>query len=105
MNFLNIIKKGTYYYPALKHYDLDDGNIICDRCNRNNIPACIGYNDKDLCMECVNDIISFEKTKTTSEVHVKAKTKTKSKDKLKSKMRQSMFKSMPKKMKQNMFKK
>ena len=60
-SFHSIIDNGIYYYPAWKHYskdDVNDGNIfvVCDRCNRKNISACIGYKDQDLCIKCVDEL-------------------------------------------------
>lgn len=50
-----IVKNGTYYNPAEKHYLV--GSIVnCDRCLRTNIESSIGYYNKDLCMACVSQI-------------------------------------------------
>ena len=54
--FKNIVKKGVYYYPAWKHFGLIPTNVACDRCNKNNLIACIGYQDNDLCLDCVENV-------------------------------------------------
>jgi len=52
-----VYKYGTYYNPASKHYSLfEDINVVCDRCNRSRLPVCIGYNEYDLCLKCVDAI-------------------------------------------------
>lgn len=49
---LEIIKIGKLYYPT-------NNNIICDRCHKNNLDVCIGYNNKDLCLPCA-DILEYQ---------------------------------------------
>lgn len=53
----DIIKKGRYYYPATSHYD-NSKNVQCDRCFKNDLKACIGYDSMDLCLECVDKLTS-----------------------------------------------
>src|SRR5437870_106990 len=56
--FRNIYDNGKYYNPAYLHF----GKVIdvhCDRCKRNNIPVSIGWQEYDLCMKCVNDLIKI----------------------------------------------
>lgn len=49
---------GTLYRPATAHYPHKSNCIVnCDNCNRQNLLACIGYNDKDLCLRCADDMI------------------------------------------------
>ena len=48
-------KLGTYFNPAFKHY-IKETNVSCDRCKRENLTSCIGYNDCDLCIQCTADI-------------------------------------------------
>jgi hypothetical protein len=56
--FDNIIKHGTYYYPAERHYYA--GCVVrCDRCNRTNLRASIGYQEMDLCLACASQIESL----------------------------------------------
>ncbi len=52
---IKIWKYGTYYNPASKHYG-NPGNIMCDKCFKDNLNMCIGYEDYDLCLNCVEDI-------------------------------------------------
>lgn len=54
-------KEGTYYNPAYTHYvknDKNDNTIIvsCDRCNRDNLPVCIGFGEVDLCLKCATEL-------------------------------------------------
>lgn len=49
-----VATKGKYYCPASKHYpNIPNCIVKCDRCNKQSLNVCIGYNDKDLCMKCV----------------------------------------------------
>lgn len=50
-----IIKNGTFYYPAWKHYGRI-ANVVCDKCLKNNLISCVGYVNKDLCLQCVDFI-------------------------------------------------
>lgn len=59
----NIYRYGKYYNPAKSHYPYNQNSIVnCDKCNKSNLPVCIGWNDLDLCLGCV-DIISKRKDK------------------------------------------
>lgn len=62
-DFKTIVQKGTYYFPANKHY-AGYGHVICDRCSKTNIECSIGYQNLDMCMVCV-DIISKQIANTT----------------------------------------
>lgn len=51
----DIVKYGTYYYPADKHYY--SGTVVqCDNCLKSNLKACIGYKNVDLCLGCADKI-------------------------------------------------
>lgn len=52
-SFVDVIDNGTYFYPAWKHYG-KQVNVVCDRCATRNIPVCIGYGQRDLCLSCVS---------------------------------------------------
>ncbi len=52
MSLLNVAKNGTYYNPAYKHYGYKT-NVVCDRCSRSNLSQCIGLDNADLCLKCV----------------------------------------------------
>lgn len=55
--FEDIIKHGTYYYPAERHYYA--GCVVrCDRCNRTNLKTSIGYHEMDLCLACASQVES-----------------------------------------------
>lgn len=58
MNLMEIAKKGMYFYPAYKHYGIIT-NVMCDRCNKTNLKACIGYDSRDLCLKCADTLISM----------------------------------------------
>ena len=53
--YYKAIQNGTYYYPAWKHYKKRT-NVFCDRCNRQNLKSCIGYQGFDLCLWCVDEL-------------------------------------------------
>lgn len=56
----NTVEKGIYYNPAASHYISQGetpGYIYCDRCYVGNLPVCIGYEDCDLCLTCLNELI------------------------------------------------
>jgi len=56
--FNNIIKHGTYYFPAERHYYA--GCVVrCDRCNRTNLKSSIGYHEMDLCLACASQVESL----------------------------------------------
>ena len=59
--FIDVLKNGTYYNPAWKHYE-EDHIVNCDRCHKNDINIAIGYIDKDLCLKCVDEINKNIKT-------------------------------------------
>lgn len=50
---LDIYKLGKYYNPASTHYG-EGKSVICDRCAKRNLNACIGYLDYDLCLSCAD---------------------------------------------------
>src|ERR1041385_9543122 len=52
---LEITKYGKYYNPASFHYN-NKQSVMCDRCYKQNLSACIGYDKYDLCLDCVNII-------------------------------------------------
>jgi len=60
--YRNIVNHGQYFNPASRHYphmDLEFDALSCDRCNRVNIPSCIGWRDYDLCLECATEVSSI----------------------------------------------
>ncbi len=53
--FTKVIENGTFYYPATKHYDNKKGTIVsCDRCGTRDPPATLGFEQMDLCVNCLN---------------------------------------------------
>ena len=57
----NIIKNGKYYNPATSHYDDDDSEVVCDKCNKSNLEVSIGYGEHDLCLKCVRNLTKIKK--------------------------------------------
>ena len=61
-----IMQYGKFYYPATLHYpntlttnvDTLVNNVVCDRCKQPNLQACIGYQNSDLCMLCVHQMLT-----------------------------------------------
>lgn len=52
---LELVKYGTYYNPAYKHYG-EEGNVYCDKCKKQDLSVCIGYETMDLCLQCVEEV-------------------------------------------------
>jgi hypothetical protein len=52
-----MLDNGKYYVPAKNHYQGKNVTVVCDRCRKNQLDRCIGYDDNgtgyDLCMKCV----------------------------------------------------
>ena len=46
---------GTFYQPANLHYS-GSGSVNCDKCQRTNLKSCIGYQNYDLCLECITQV-------------------------------------------------
>ena len=55
LGYYQLLDHGTYYFPAWKHYNRKT-NVFCDRCYRQNLRACIGYAQYDLCLLCVDEL-------------------------------------------------
>ena len=51
---------GTFYSPAQKHYN-NKLSVVCDKCLRENLDICIGYEKYDLCFNCVQDFVKMNK--------------------------------------------
>lgn len=60
MKYLKILEYGKFYFPAWKHYGDSRADVVCDKCLKPNLSACIGYNDQDLCLSCVDEIANYE---------------------------------------------
>ena len=61
--FVAILERGTFYFPAGAHYGNPDAKVICDRCKRSGIPACIGFERSDLCLPCA-EVVALRTTPT-----------------------------------------
>lgn len=59
-DLLIIIEKGIFYYPAYKHYGKIT-NVWCDFWSKSNLDCCVGYEDKDLCLRCVELFVENDK--------------------------------------------
>lgn len=57
--FYKTIETGIFYYPAMKHYNKVT-NVICDRCNKQNLSASVGHDKFDLCLSCVYQLTKKE---------------------------------------------
>lgn len=57
MSYQAILNYGMFYYPAYKHYNREV-NVVCDRCQTQQLNACIGHMQQDLCMSCVDELTS-----------------------------------------------
>lgn len=65
-NYQEIIKYGSLFYPADKHYY--PGSVVqCDRCDRTNLRTCVGFRENDLCLSCAAQVES-----TMTQVNPKA---------------------------------
>jgi len=53
---MELVKKGTYYNPAYQHYG-QEGNVFCDKCKKQDLLVCIGYETNDLCLQCVQEVV------------------------------------------------
>jgi hypothetical protein len=53
--FQQILKHGIFYFPAHKHYNRQL-NVVCDRCRTQQLTACIGHGQQDLCLICANEL-------------------------------------------------
>lgn len=67
----SVLKYGKFYYPATSHYNKIIIKVYCDRCYKSNLKASIGFEKKDLCLECVNEIINNEKSKSSLSIFSK----------------------------------
>lgn len=49
----SIIEFGVYYNPSGRHYGQNSTNVVCDRCKKTGLDACMGYGGSlDLCIPC-----------------------------------------------------
>jgi hypothetical protein len=53
---LEIIRNGKVYIPAKAHYGNRNVTVVCDACKRSNLQACVGHEDVDICLKCVERI-------------------------------------------------
>ena len=66
MDLEKVATEGTYYNPATSHYN-SSCRVICDRCKTENLPACIGLGQLDLCLNCASDISKIQQTRRRQE--------------------------------------
>lgn len=55
MSYQAILNYGTFFFPSWKHYG-QPVNVVCDRCQTQQLNACIGHMQQDLCMSCVDEL-------------------------------------------------
>jgi hypothetical protein len=56
MSFEEILMKGKFFFPAYSHYGSNSTNIQCDKCFKNSLVISIGYLNRDLCLNCAENI-------------------------------------------------
>lgn len=54
--FFPLVHNGKYFFPAWKHYGNPQTTVVCDRCLKSNLIASIGWENRDLCMNCTEII-------------------------------------------------
>ena len=50
-----VYKFGKYYNPAWTHYG-KPGTVFCDNCNKSDLTVCVGYDNTDVCMQCMHNL-------------------------------------------------
>lgn len=55
MSYQAILHYGIFYFPAFKHYNREV-NVVCDRCQTQQLTACVGHMQQDLCISCVDEL-------------------------------------------------
>lgn len=63
-----ICTKGQYFNPAIKHYGYK-GIVICDICGKFNLKTCVGYNQHDMCLKCVDDHMNIQNNNNSTELY------------------------------------
>ncbi len=56
MDFEIVVENGNYYFPAWRHYGSSSVEVRCNKCFKHNLASCIGLENTDLCMTCVEVI-------------------------------------------------
>jgi len=56
--FSTVCKNGIFVYPANVYKGATVQIITCDKCKKPQLEACLTFNNMDLCLECVNQIIN-----------------------------------------------
>ena len=64
-NFYEITDYGTYYFPAWKHYH-HGANVVCDKCHKDYLDACIGHRNRDLCLTCAEQLTRYRSSRVCS---------------------------------------
>lgn len=67
---MQVFKNGKYYNPAKNHYN-KDVCVSCDRCMSTRLLTCIGYEDLDLCLQCVDTISKIIEKNQIQETQIK----------------------------------
>lgn len=55
--FSNVIRYGTWFYPAAKAYANREGitTVFCDKCLAQNLDGALHYDTMDLCTACLRE--------------------------------------------------
>lgn len=53
-----VISRGTFFYPAFKHYGITPRYVSCNLCANPNITSCIGYQNYDICLSCTDSLLN-----------------------------------------------
>jgi len=53
-----VIIRGTFFYPAFKHYGIVPKYVSCNLCANPNIISCIGYQNYDICLSCTDSLLN-----------------------------------------------
>jgi hypothetical protein len=55
LSYHTILENGKFYYPAWSHYN-KVVIVVCYKCGKSELKACIGFDNYDLCITCVEEL-------------------------------------------------
>jgi hypothetical protein len=82
--FSQVVRHGSYFFPADKRYGLNGTGVDCDRCHDADIVACVSFGDIDLCMVCMGKLAIKNEHGSNNSYKIQAEAQ-------KTRMRQQMF--------------
>lgn len=47
-------RRGKLYDPAWAHYGKEGTVVTCDRCGASELTVCVGLDDTDICIKCID---------------------------------------------------